>query len=106
MSYQHKDLAAGRWSQLSFLEQMANIGSEVERALNWRLKNNTAYCQLAAERALELVISSDQDLHKRKECMKSILARRDRLRVVEGDVADWIREGREERDRGLWPVRS
>ena len=55
MSYQHKDLAAGRWNQLPFLEQMANIGSEVERALNWRAKNNIAYCQKAFERALELV---------------------------------------------------
>jgi len=55
MSYQHKDLAAGRWSQLSFLEQMANIGSEVERALNWRIKENTDYAQKAFERALELI---------------------------------------------------
>ncbi len=55
MTYQHKDLAAGRWSQLAFLEQMANIGSEVERALNWRAKNNSAYCQRAFERALELI---------------------------------------------------
>ncbi len=55
MSYQHKDLAAGRWSQLSFCEQMANIGSEVERALNWRAKNNTTYCRKAFERALELL---------------------------------------------------
>lgn len=53
----------------------------------------------AIEKALELVITSDLDLHKRKECMKRILARRDRLRVAEGDVADWIREGREERNR-------
>jgi len=55
MSYQHKDLAAGRWSQLSFLEQMANIGSEVQRALNWRGKRNVAYCQQALERSLELI---------------------------------------------------
>jgi len=55
LSYQHKDLAAGRWSRLSFLEQMANIGSEVERALNWRAKNNAAYCQQAFERSLELI---------------------------------------------------
>ena len=55
MSYQHKDLAAGRWNNLSFIEQMANIGSEVERALNWRAKNNSAYSKLAFERALELV---------------------------------------------------
>ena len=52
---QHKDLAAGRWNQLSFLEQMANIGSEVERALNWRAKQNAMYSQKAFERALELI---------------------------------------------------
>ena len=55
MSYQHKDLAAGRWNQLSFIEQMANIGSEVERALNWRIKKNADYAQKAYERALELI---------------------------------------------------
>ena len=55
MSYQHKDLAAGRWAKLSFLEQMANIASEVERALNWKAKNNDGYTQMAFERSLELV---------------------------------------------------
>lgn len=55
MNYQHKGLAAGRWSQLSLLEQMANIGSEVERALSWRAKNNEDYTQKAFERALELI---------------------------------------------------
>ena len=55
MIYQHQGLAAGRWSRLSFLEQMANIGSEVERSLNWRAKDNAAYSQQAAERALELL---------------------------------------------------
>ena len=55
MKYQHQQLAQGRWSQLSFLEQMANIGSEVERALNWRAKKNSDYSQKAFERALELV---------------------------------------------------
>ncbi|MBU0693452.1 MAG: hypothetical protein KKC11_02105 [Candidatus Omnitrophica bacterium] len=55
MSYQHKGLAAGRWREFSFLEQMANVGSEVERALNWRAKHNTIYCQQAFERALELM---------------------------------------------------
>ena len=62
MSYQHKDLSAGRWSRLSLLEQMANIGSEVERALNWRIKKNTDYAQKAFERALELIdLTLDND---------------------------------------------
>ncbi len=55
MSDQHKSLAAGRWKELSFVEQMANIGSEVERALNWRVKNNADYSRMAFERALELM---------------------------------------------------
>jgi len=55
MSYQHNALAAGRWKQFSFAEQMANVASEVERALNWRAKHNTAYAQRAFERALELL---------------------------------------------------
>lgn len=55
MSYQHKDLASGRWGRYSFSEQMANIGSDVERALNWQARGNVPYCQKAFERALELV---------------------------------------------------
>ncbi len=55
MNYQHGALAAGRWSGLPFLEQMAHVGGEVERALNWRAKNNAGYCRQAAERALELM---------------------------------------------------
>jgi len=33
VTYQHKELAAGRWKELPLLERMANIGGEVERAL-------------------------------------------------------------------------
>ena len=54
MVYQHKELAEGRWAQMPLVEQMANIGSEVERALNWKTKNNPDYSLRAAERALEL----------------------------------------------------
>jgi hypothetical protein len=52
MTIQHRDLAAGRWRSLSFVEQLANVGSEVERALNWRQKQNTDYSLLALDRAL------------------------------------------------------
>lgn len=54
MNYQHKDLAAGRWAELSFCEQMANIGSEVERTLKWKEKGNQEYSEKAFFRALEL----------------------------------------------------
>ncbi len=55
MSAQHKDLAAGRWRELSFIEQMANIGSEVGRSLNWREKGRPEYSESALIRALELI---------------------------------------------------
>lgn len=40
---------------MSLSEQMANIGSEVSRALNWEKKGKTVFCRNAALRALELV---------------------------------------------------
>ena len=42
------------WKKLSFVERMANIGSEVERTLNWQTKNNQKLSQKAFFRALEL----------------------------------------------------
>ncbi|MBI4919988.1 hypothetical protein HY838_01725 [Candidatus Azambacteria bacterium] len=53
-NYIHKELAAGKWQQLSLMEQMGNIGSEVSRALNWRDKNQESYNN-AIDRALELL---------------------------------------------------
>ena len=53
MEYQHKELANGQWTKLTFFEQMANIGSEVERAIKW--KDNDSYRRLAFHRALELL---------------------------------------------------
>ncbi|OGC03852.1 hypothetical protein A2276_08385 [candidate division WOR-1 bacterium RIFOXYA12_FULL_43_27] len=55
MSFQHKEAAAGRWQKMPLSEQMANIGSEVERAINWKNKNNKEYSRTAFERALELL---------------------------------------------------
>lgn len=55
MTQQHKELSMGRWNEMSFCEQMANVGSEVERTLNWREKNNSQYSQKALDRALELL---------------------------------------------------
>lgn len=70
MSYQHQSLAAGRWRELTLIEQLANIGSEVERALNWRQKGNPVYSRKALERALELIeltIADPRHLARLKE---------------------------------------
>lgn len=65
MKYQHKELSDGRWFQLSFMEQIANIGSEVERAIAWRDKKKE-YSILAIERALELLHLTINDERNRK----------------------------------------
>jgi hypothetical protein len=53
MDCQHKDLACGGWYKLSIIEQMANIGSEISRALSWQGKNQKFF-EGAARRTLEL----------------------------------------------------
>ena len=70
MKYQHRKLAQGRWRKLCLAEQMANIGSEVERAINWREKNND-YSKQAIFRALELLSLSIDD-PKNKTRLKEI----------------------------------
>jgi hypothetical protein len=65
MSVQHRELAAGRWFELTFLEQMANTGSEVERAIRWQEKGNPDYSRHAVERALELLDLTIADARNR-----------------------------------------
>jgi len=50
----HFDLIE-RWKTLSYDEQMANIGSEVGRSINWRKKGNAEMSTNALYRALELI---------------------------------------------------
>jgi len=50
----HKELASGRWFTMTLAEQLANIGSEVYRSINWFRKNDKERFQKAFERALEL----------------------------------------------------
>lgn len=79
MNRQHADLASGRWKEMTLSEQMANIGSEVSRALNWRKKGNEEYSQKAAVRALELI---DLSL----ECAESFPRLREVARLREAIV--------------------
>ena len=54
MTYQHASLAAGRWFELTFAEQMGNIGSEVHRAVQWQ-KRDPQIFDRAIDNALELI---------------------------------------------------
>lgn len=62
---QHRDLAAGRWYQLSLFEQLGNIGSEISRAVRWSGRNEQL-ARGAFERALELFdLTLDDPRHRR-----------------------------------------
>lgn len=78
VNYQHKDLAAGRWFELTLIEQLANVGSEVERTILWKEKNNPEYSQLAFERALELLDLTLADA-KNKKRLKELARVREAL---------------------------
>ena len=62
----HQSLASGRWQQLTLAEQMANIGSEVGRAIKWKNKNHIDYKEKAIIRALELLYLTIEAQRKRK----------------------------------------
>lgn len=61
---QHRDLAAGRWFELSLAEQLGNIGSEISRASKWTGRNSDL-ARGALERALELIdLTLDDPRHR------------------------------------------
>ena len=74
MAYQHKQQAAGEWNKHSLLFQLANIGSEVIRALKWQEKKNEDYAQNAFERSLELfdlTIKDPKNRYRLKEVLRA-----------------------------------
>ena len=73
MSPQHGELAGGRWAEMPLAEQMANIGSEVSRALNWQKKEKKGLSIKALNRALELLdmtVPSIKQYSKLKELFR------------------------------------
>ena len=76
----HKDLAAGRWWELSLYEQLGNVGSEVSRALRWKIRN-PEIAKSAIERVLELLdLTLADPRHKRSvACLREIARTREIL---------------------------
>jgi hypothetical protein len=73
MTYQHRELAAGRWHELSFFEQMANVGAEIGRTISWKNKNRPDFSQRAFDRALELLdltISDQKNRGRLRELLR------------------------------------
>jgi len=66
MTAMHRSLAAGRWFELSLVEQLANVGSEIERTISWRGRNEKN-STTAFDRGLELLdLTITDPRHRRR----------------------------------------
>jgi hypothetical protein len=76
----HKELAeSSRWEEMPFAQQMANVGSEVFRALKWKEKGKPERAELAADRALELLDFTIRCAQQSKKKLKELLRLREIL---------------------------
>lgn len=75
----HKDLTPERWFKFSLLEQLANIGSDIERTIQWKKDGDIAYSRKAFERALELLYFTVEDPKNRGPRLREILRVREAL---------------------------
>lgn len=78
MNCQHQELASGRWNKLTFIEQMANLGSEVGRTITWKNQDKPDYSERAFERALELLYLTIADI-KNKHHLRGLTRLREAL---------------------------
>lgn len=73
----HPNLAGGRWKTLTIVEQLANVGSEVERAIRACEEGKEARFERALDRALELFDLSAADDRWRGPGRREILRARE-----------------------------
>jgi hypothetical protein len=74
---QHRELAAGRWHSLSLIEQLANVGSEVDRAIRASATRRSNRFDGALARALELFDLTARDERWRGARRREILRLRE-----------------------------
>ena len=68
----HKKLVDGEWFKLSLIEQLANVGMDVQRAIRWKKKGNEKYSKNSFYRVLELLDFIVADPKNRKR-LKEVL---------------------------------
>lgn len=71
----HPSLAGGRWQSLSLMQQLGNVGSEVDRAIRAHAQGKRDRFERALDRALELFDLTATDprwkLHQRREILRA-----------------------------------
>jgi hypothetical protein len=93
---QHGSLAAGRWQTFALVEQLANIGSEVERALRADMAGRTDRRDRALTRALELFDLTATDHRWRGPRRREVLRAREYVcrlffdETLEADATEFL----------------
>jgi hypothetical protein len=91
-------LATGRWHTLSLMEQLGNVGSEVERAFRGYEQGRANRFEPALARALELFdLTANDPRWRGHRCREVLRAREQFCRVffdeaVEPGLADYLRK--------------
>ena len=69
----HKELTRERWFRLSFDEQMANVGADIGRTINWRNKDiqqSSRFFETGLE-LLDLTIDDEKNKERLNELLKA-----------------------------------
>lgn len=74
----HQQLTEEKWQNLSFFYQMANIGAEIGRAINWRQKDKNKSIA-SFERGLELLDLTIEDKKNHDGKLKELCVLREVL---------------------------
>ncbi len=71
----HAELASGRWREMTLAQQLANVGSEVDRAIRSSQAGRSGRFEKALDRALELfdLTAGDDRWHgpRRREILRA-----------------------------------
>lgn len=81
----HPSLSSGRWFTLTLPEQLGNVGSEYERALNWKKKNNAGQSRKAFDRMLELLDLTLADPRWKRRLKEIARLREEACRLLESE---------------------
>ncbi len=75
----HKDLTPERWFKFSLFEQLANVGTDIARVIQWRNRGDVDHSKRAFDRALELLDLTIADPKNRGAKLKELLRTREAL---------------------------
>lgn len=76
----HKGLTPERWFTFSLYVQLANVGTDIARAFEWRKLKNDDYSQEAFDRAMELLDLTIKDPKNRGSKRRELTRVREALK--------------------------